>query len=610
MKKHAFTFLLLLFCLFDFIGTNSAKAQTVKLTDFSDGYNWLLGFEQAGDDRLFAVQKNGYITISDKDGNRNPIPFLDIGSKTYNSFMDEKGLLGLAFHPNYIDNGRFFVYYNALPDGDCVIAEFMRDPSNPDRAVESSEKEILRFTHPRDNHVGGCLKFGPDGYLYIGVGDGGGSGDPDKTGQDLTTFLGKVHRIDIDNGDPYSIPADNPFINNASAKKEIWAWGLRNPWRFSFDRLTGDLWITDVGQNAFEEVNFQKAGDAGGNNYGWSCREASAPFNAGECSPGVTYLKPAFEYGHIGGSCGGSISGGVVYRGMEFGDLWGKYLTTDFCTGRIYAVDQNGDDFSGKIIGDFANGEYTVLDENHLGELFISSFANELIKIESRNPKPTAVILNEDFLICSGESVTLTAYNIPEAGMELVWQLDGADFLPAANPTIFTSQPGAYTLKVTNPTNGEVSISEPVNVIQRPSSSTTANVSANPGDIIQGVLITSDTTFSFSGTDQFGCDSTATFVVNILSNTNNIATEIANLNVFPNPAKSTLSIDFQLVMNSEVEILIRNSQGKIVDIFSKKEKLNPGIHRLTKDISTLPNGLYFLTATTNRGVLVRKVLKI
>ena len=602
MKKLFLSFFILIYFL-------SAKTQTVNLSDFSTGYNWLLGMEHAGDDRIFALQKNGFIIISDKDGNRNPTPFLDLSAKTLNSFRDEKGLLGLAFHPDYESNGRFFVYYNIIPAGDCVIAEFMRDPDNPDRGLESSEKEILRFPHPRGNHVGGCLKFGPDGYLYIGVGDGGGSGDPDRTGQDLTTLLGKILRIDIDNGDPYSIPADNPFANDASAKKEIWAWGLRNPWRFSFDRLTGDLWLTDVGQNEFEEVNFQKAGDPGGNNYGWSCREASAIFRQSECAPGGIYVDPAFQYAHIGGSCSGSISGGVVYRGMQFGDLWGKYLTTDFCTGRIYAVDKDGDDFSGKLIGDFANGEYTVLEENNMGELFISSFANVLIKIESQNPKPTAVILNDDFLICPGETVVLEAYKIPGTAMEMIWQLDGMDLFPVMNPKLFTSQPGAYTLKVTNPENGEVSFSEPVNVTLRPDQSTTTTIAANPGDVIQGVTITGDTTFSFNGTDRFGCDSTSTFVVNVITGARNIVTEVAYFKVFPNPVKDVLSVDFQLVANSKVEVSLYDLQGSRVEVLFEKQQLQSGVHRISKSINDLPSGLYFLKIKTNRGTLMRKTLK-
>lgn len=604
MKKQIFTLTLFLFCL-------SAQAQSVKLVDFADQYNWLIGMAHAGDDRIFAVQKSGIIIVTDKDGNQMQPAFLDISNKVNNSFQNEKGLLGLAFHPDYENNRRFFVFYNNLPEGDIVISEFETDPGDANRAMVNSEKVLLSFPHPRGNHTGGTIKFGHDGYLYFGVGDGGGSGDPDKTGQDLTSYLGKIHRIDVDNGAPYSIPDDNPFVDDASAKKETYAWGLRNPWRISFDRLTGDLWIADVGQNDKEEVNFQKAGTPGGQNYGWSCREASNIFTQSECSPGANYIDPAFEYAHIGGSCSGSVSGGVVYRGMQFGDLWGKYLVTDFCTGAIYVVENTDGNITGKKIADFANSEYTALEENNLGELFMTAFfSNKIVKIESNNAAPTAQVLTGDITICQGESAILTAYNIPGSSMDLLWQLDGQDFLPAMNAQLSTTQPGSYRVKVTNPNNGMVSFSDPVIVTVRQPSVSDQNITAMPGDEIADVIIQSDTSFSRLYADQFGCDSTVNYIVSVVSRTQDVVSEIGTLNIFPNPVQNTLNIDFHLIKETALKFSIKNSQGKLIDSFSGKEKMKSGKHQISKDISQLTPGLYFLTATTNRGILVRKVLKI
>jgi glucose/arabinose dehydrogenase len=294
-------------------------------------------------DRLFVVEKTGRIEIlNPATGTANVAPFLSIPAGEISS-TGEQGLLGLAFHPGYAANGRFFVFVvNAA--GDLEVRAYLRSGADPDRADAASGDVILTIPHPGNtNHNGGWLGFGPDGYLYIATGDGGGSGDPANNAQDTGVLLGKILRIDVDGDDfpaeggrDYAIPPDNPFVGGAGAD-EIWAFGLRNPWRPSFDRLTGDLYIADVGQGAREEVNFQAAGSAGGANYGWKVKEGrivfddNVPGNPAPTSPALT--DPLIDYGRQAGQ---SVTGGYVYRGIA-GGMQGVYFYADFVSGQLWS---------------------------------------------------------------------------------------------------------------------------------------------------------------------------------------------------------------------------------------------------------------------------------
>ncbi|MCA9981605.1 MAG: PQQ-dependent sugar dehydrogenase, partial [Anaerolineales bacterium] len=322
----------------------------------------------AGDERLFITQQHGVINII-QNGQVLPDPFLYIEQRV-NSDGYEQGLLGLAFHPDYVNNGRFFVNYTR-GDGATVIAEFAVDPANPNRALPESERVLLTIAQPYRNHNGGQLKFGPDGYLYIGTGDGGSADDPPNNGQRTDTLLGKMLRIDVnnDNGDPYAIPADNPFVADSAVRDEIWATGLRNPWRFSFDRETGDLYIADVGQNMWEEINFQPAASTGGENYGWRIFEASHCYLDDCSTPGLT--PPIFEYNHEGGHC--SVTGGYVYRGEAHPDLYGNYFLADYCSGQLWRMVQTENGWNTAVInnvgflvssfGEDASGELYIIDQ-------------------------------------------------------------------------------------------------------------------------------------------------------------------------------------------------------------------------------------------------------
>jgi glucose/arabinose dehydrogenase len=290
-----------------------------------------------GSGRMFIVQKKGLISIL-KNGQKAGQPFLDITSLV-NSDANERGLLGLAFHPKYKNNGQFYVYYTA-EDGRIVVAGY-KVSSNPDVADPNSGKTLLTVPHPRSNHNGGQLAFGPDGFLYMGLGDGGGGGDPDRNGQNPNTLLAKILRIDVDKGDPYGIPDSNPFADRKAGRPEVWTMGMRNPWRFSFDRATGDLYIGDVGQDMYEEIDVQKAGSPGALNYGWNIMEAlhCYPDASQQCNT-TGFVLPVAEYSH---SLGCSVTGGYVYRGKQYPRLVGTYFYGDYCSGRLWGLQPTAD---------------------------------------------------------------------------------------------------------------------------------------------------------------------------------------------------------------------------------------------------------------------------
>ena len=326
-----------------------------------------LGIVHAGDGsgRLFILEKPGRIRIL-RDDTLLERPFLDLTDRVGSS-GSEQGLLGLAFHPVYADSGRLFVNYTDR-DGDTVISEFLVS-DDPDQAQPDSERVLLALAQPAANHNGGHLVFGPDGYLYIGTGDGGAAGDRFGNGQNAQTLLGAMLRLDVDGEQPYAIPGDNPFVGNDSARDEIWAIGLRNPWRYSFDRLTGDLYIADVGQNMYEEVNYQPAVSEGGQNYGWPIMEGLHCFPAdGSCDQSGLVL-PIQEYDH---SLGCSVTGGYVYRGQRYPVLQGIYLYGDYCSGIIWATaPAAGDSWqTARLLQ--ADARISSFGEDEAGELYLT----------------------------------------------------------------------------------------------------------------------------------------------------------------------------------------------------------------------------------------------
>ena len=280
--------------------------------------------------RLFVVLKSGQIVVL-KDGVVAAEPFLDL-SAIIESAANERGLVGLAFHPDYQTNRRFFIYFTRKPDGAIVISECQRDPSSADKALAACVKDFMTIPHPnQSNHNGGMLAFGPDGYLYIGVGDGGGAGDPNENGQNTMAKLGKILRIDVDK---YPTP---PAGNLAGGDPDIWDFGLRNPWRFSFDRCSGDLYIGDVGQYLWEEIDVEPRGQ-GGRNYGWNTMEGTHCFDPGTNCDQTGLTLPVTEYAHDDVTMDCSVTGGYVYRGTKIPGLVGTYLYADYCSRRVYTL--------------------------------------------------------------------------------------------------------------------------------------------------------------------------------------------------------------------------------------------------------------------------------
>lgn len=356
---------LLLLCLSLFIAAFS-NAQVVDINLFASGFNSPVDIANAGDSRLFVVQQGGEIRILNADGTINPTSFLSLTTSTI-STGGERGLLGLAFHPNYATNGYFYVNYTRANDGATVIARYSVSSTNPNIANPGSASILLTIAQPYSNHNGGTIKFGPDGYLYIGMGDGGSGGDPGNRAQNINENLGKMLRIDVNTSAPYGIPATNPYVGVAG-NDEIWAIGLRNPWKFSFDVASGNIWIADVGQNQIEEINVVSA-NTPGLNYGWRCYEGNQVYTA--CTaPGVTYTYPFAQYNHSTGGC--SITGGYAYSGSMFPNFMNKYFFADYCMGRIGMVNKTTGaiTYSATFTGNF---NFTTFGEDINGELYVAA---------------------------------------------------------------------------------------------------------------------------------------------------------------------------------------------------------------------------------------------
>ena len=349
----------------------AAHADEIALQPIITGIDQPTTIASAGDLRLFIVSQRGRIFVHDLGGSGvRTTPFLDISSLV--SCCDERGLLGLTFHPHYNVNGFFFIDYTNT-QGNTVIARYKVSSTDAYRADPASVQILLTITQPFANHNGGELQFGPDGFLYIGMGDGGSGGDPLNNAQNLGVLLGKILRIDVDNGSPYGIPPSNPFINRSGARPEIWAFGLRNPWRFSFDRMNGDLWIADVGQGQWEEVDFQPATSIGGENYGWRRMEGSHCFNPTTNCSDASLTMPVAEYDHNGGRC--SISGGYRYRGTKWPKLSGTYLYADWCSGTIWGL--NGA-FVTRVLAQ-TTLHITTFGEDVNGELYLAENSNGVV---------------------------------------------------------------------------------------------------------------------------------------------------------------------------------------------------------------------------------------
>lgn len=401
-----------------------AWSQALQATLYATGFSQpVLAVSPPGDlQRLFVVEQSGRIRII-KNGATLSTPFINLGPASggglgLTASSGERGLLGLAFHPNYASNGQFFVNYTAASGGATNIRRFTVS-SNPDVADTASGFPILTVSQPFSNHNGGCIHFGPDGKLYIGMGDGGSGNDPSNNAQTPTTLLGKMLRLDIDIPAPY-IPSDNPYFGSTSTLQEIWHFGVRNPWRFSFDRQTGDMYIADVGQNAWEEISFQPAG-VGNLNYGWRCMEGNACTGLSGCTCNSAALtNPIHVYGH-GAGC--SVTGGFVYRGSQICGLDGTYFFADYCTTTIWSFKYVGGvvtQFTNRTtelepvgtptissiagFGEDAAGELYILDHND-GEIYKIELAGGQVDCDNNGIADACDLANGTALDCNNNQI-------------------------------------------------------------------------------------------------------------------------------------------------------------------------------------------------------------
>lgn len=352
------------------------NSQSIILEDFASGLTSPVEITNANDSRLFVVQQDGIIKIIQPNGTINATNFLNISTKIV--YGGERGLLGLAFHPQYATNGYFFVYYNNTA-GNIIVARYSVSSSNPNVADPNSEKILLNIPKPFTNHNGGSIKFAPDGYLWIITGDGGSGGDPNNNAQNKNSLLGKMLRIDVNSTAAYNIPPNNPFVGVDGAD-EIWAYGLRNAWKYSFDLTSGNVLIADVGQNAIEEINRMPL-TQGGLNYGWRCYEGNDAYNTAGCASATTMTFPVAVYDHSGGKC--SITGGYVYRGTQYPALQGKYIFADYCSTQIGMLNA---DNSITWTAAFTGNNFSTFGEDFQKELYVAAVnSGKIFKVKTNS---------------------------------------------------------------------------------------------------------------------------------------------------------------------------------------------------------------------------------
>lgn len=348
--------------------TGGIEIVAIRFELFASGFNLISGLDFADDGRLFVADVTGKIRLVETDGTVNPVLFMDLGDRIGST--GKQALSSFVLHPQFETNGEFFVNYTTAQNV-TYLSRFHRMAADPDQGDPESEEVILAVNQPTDIHNGAGMVFGPDGYLYFGMGDGGGLDDPHDNGQNGNTYLGAIMRIDVDGLFPYEIPSDNPFIGDPDVLDEIWAMGLRNPWRISFDSANGDFYIADVGERLWEEINFEPAGSDGGFNYGWRCYQGYEAYITEGCGPEEIFTFPVYVKTH-NTMC--ALIGGYVYRGTQYPVLEGHYLFADLCSGRVRGLLQQVDgSFEEASVGKVSGGEATTFGQAPDGELVVAA---------------------------------------------------------------------------------------------------------------------------------------------------------------------------------------------------------------------------------------------
>ena len=592
-------------------GIRSMAQPIIDLELITTGFNEPVDIASAGDERLFIVSRHGTIEILYPD--LSVSTFLDIDDRV-GSGGGEQGLQGLVFHPDYASNGFFYVNYTDTL-GDTHISRFSVSAGDPDLADPDSELLLIYADQPANNHNSGDLNFGPDGYLWLCTGNGGGPANGNA--QDTTSILGKVLRIDVDGGSPYAIPADNPFIGEPGVD-EMWALGLRNPWRFSFDRLTGDLWIADVGGAIKEEVNFRPVSSGGGENYGWQCYEAS--YQSALCDTSIDFTFPIFEYNHNPFTGGYAITGGFVYRGNAYPHLYGYYTTIDYVTGNAWALHSDG--MGGWLVDTlgFLVDHITSFGEDQNGEIYAcEKDAGNIYRLKDLcgSFALTSDITDETALGVSDGSIDLTVTG-GNAPYSISWSTG------ASSEDLSGLSADTYTVTVTDDLGcvqtGVFEVAQlcgpaiDVQVSDITTSSATISWSPSGAGLYKvqyitmggtpGQITTPDTSVTLSGLDAGAvyvfrvrnkCSgTTATYTASGAFMTDPLRDGmVSGLEVFPNPTTGLLYLQSDM---QDIPVLIRNVSG------------NPVMHYNdcpdVIDLSGLPNGMYMLESGSERMIVL------
>lgn len=573
------------------------------------------------DTRLFVVEQDGRIRIIRNDS-LIASSFLDI-NPIVGSSGNEQGLLGLAFHPNYKTNGFLYVNYTNN-SGNTVIARYSVDPADSNKALSTSAQILMTITQPYSNHNGGEIAFGPDGYLYIFTGDGGSANDPQNRAQNLTEKLGKILRINVDVPTGYAIPVDNKYVNsNNASTKEIWNIGVRNPWRADFDDITGDLWIGDVGQNLYEEINFQAAGTGNGLNYGWRCYEANHPFNTAGCQSQSFYEPAIYEYAHTGGNC--SVTGGVIYRGGQFKNMFGHYIFTDFCVPSLRTLKKNGSIFNYLAHATVSGAGFSCFGEDYLGEVYAGGlYTGAIYKIvDNSSADHVAWLSDSDSLIVCGNTTTLKSPLCTDCTYE--WYFNGVLTSNTVNNSIATAD-GEYVVKVGD--SALTTFSYDTLFVQFKTPAAQAQIVGldslyciyNQADSLS--LIPLGGTLSGSGvigssfipdsaglgvhvieylyTDANGCQSSAKEIVYVDACTGLSINESSFIQqIYPNPANENLLVSIKLAKQNKAIINITDISGRLVKTLALN--LPSGEQQVNIDCTDLVGGNYLLKLLTENN---------
>ena len=597
---------------------------TIGLDRIASGFSSPVDIANSGDERLFIVERSGRIRILNQDGTIHPTPFLDIDSRVINTGgQSERGLLALEFHHDYENTGWFFVHYSDN-NGNTVISRFSVDPDDANVALIDSEKIIFTLEQPFTNHNGGSIKFGPDKMLYIGMGDGGAANDPNNVSQNGNSLLGKMLRIDVDNGDPYAIPSDNPFVNDPDVLDEIWAIGLRNPWKFSFDRVTGDLWIADVGQSQWEEINYLETGSQGGQNFGWRCREGNHDAITSGCG-GSTFEPAAAEYNHDGFThC--SVTGGYTWF-VSDNNAPPIYIYTDYCSGTFWGAFNT--DTRGVIseqLNQISGNAISTFGEDNNGGLYAAALNNGSVFKLTFECDMDFELLSTNANCATGSNGTIIISDEPYVyDLVSTYQLEIINTVTGEGIKNRNSvPPGTY--QVTASRFGCSRVFEDVVVGVRPIDiafdmvTSTLSTTAEGGNyqwFLDGVMISGANSqslkivqngnYSVQVTYSGDCiaNSEELLVDELLDSTNTIE-QISSMTVQPNPTEDFLTLSLETEGFEAFDMKITDIAGTV---FYTQPLEVSGQAEFKIDLQAFPSGVYLLILSDGQATQTQQIVK-